>query len=188
MNLLAEVQRVCADLENQSIKRPAFLERTTRLVAREVGCSRAGVWLFQGEKADLRMHCLAMYDGVRDQMTQLPDETGPLVSEYFLALAQTGHVMATDARAHFATASFYDEWLKSNGVVSVMAAAFSLNGCLYGAFTCAQVGSEMEWTRTQLSTLRLIGSRVSLALANVDRAPTETQPALLTETVRHMSL
>lgn len=120
-----------------------------------------------------------MYDAVRDRMTKVPDEQGASVADYFLALEQTGHVVATDARAHFATAAFFSERLDHNNVKSLLAAAFSFNGRLYGAFTCTQVGSQTEWSRQQLATLRAIGARVSLALANAERAPTETQPALL---------
>jgi GAF domain-containing protein len=179
MDLPMQVQRLCGDFENRLIKRPDFLEQCARLVADHVGCSRTGIWIFQGEKPALRMHCLAMFDGVNGQMAQVPDEEGLSVSDYFLALEQTGHVMATDARVHFATAGFFEQWLEPNGVKSLLAAAFSVNGRLYGAFTCAQVGEQMEWNRAQLAMLRQIGARISLALANADRVATDTQPALL---------
>jgi GAF domain-containing protein len=179
MDMNLHVQRLCADFEHRATKRVDFLESCSKLVAAAVGCSRAGIWLFQGEKPHLRLHCIAMYDAVHQRMTQVPDERGPAVEEYLLALEHTGHVLATDARAHFATAGFFADRLRANGVRSLLAAAFSVNGRLYGGFTCTQVGSEMEWTRGQLAVLRLIGSRVSLALADAERAPTETQPSLL---------
>ncbi len=179
MDFLAETQRLCGDFANGGVKREDFLDRCTRLVASTIGCSRAGVWVFQGEQPALRLHCLAMYDATRERMTRVPDEFGEAVAAYFLALEQTGHVIATDVGAHFATAGFFEKQLAKNNVKSLLAAAFSINGRLYGAFTCAQVGSEMEWSRQQLAALRAIGSRVSLALANAERAPTDTQPALL---------
>lgn len=179
MELLAEVQRLCADFDHREIGRTEFLDRCTRLVASTIGCSRAGIWVFHGERPALRLQCLAMYDAIRDRMTQVPDEEGSPVADYFLALEQTGHVMATDARAHFATAGFFERFLEQNHVRSLLAAAFSVNGRLYGAFTCTQVGSEKEWSRPELASLRVIGSRVSLALANVERTATDTQPGFL---------
>ena len=179
MDLLTEVQRLCADFDHREIRRTEFLNRCTRLVASTIGCSRAGIWVFNGERPALSLRCLAMYDATRDRMTQVPDEEGPPVADYFLALEQTGHVMATDARAHFATAGFFERFLEANHVKSLLAAAFSVNGRLYGAFTCTQVGTEKEWSRADLASLRVIGSRVSLALANADRSATDTQPALL---------
>jgi len=179
MATLAEVRRLCADFDHREIKRTAFLDQCTRLVAAAIGCSRAGIWVFQGERPELRLRCLAMYDAVNDRAAEVPDEEGPQVAEYFLALEKTGHVMATDAQKHFATAGFFEKKLQANDVRSLLAAAFSINGRLYGAFTCTQVGSEMEWSRQQLSALRAMGSRVSLALANAERSPTDTQPGLL---------
>lgn len=179
MVLFTEVQRLCADVDHDEIKREEFLDRCTRLVASTIGCSRAGIWLFQGERPALRLHCLALYDATRDCMTHVPDEEGPSVAEYFLALEHTGHVIANDARQHFATARFSERSLETNHVKSLLAAAFSVNGRLYGAFTCTQVGNQREWSRQDLASLRVIGSRVSLALANADRTPTDSQPALL---------
>jgi GAF domain-containing protein len=165
MDHVLAIQRLCADLEHGVVSRQVFLEQCARLVAATIGCSRAGIWLFQGEKPSLRMHCLVMYDATRERLTRVPDEEGQSVSDYFLALEQTGYVMAADVRAHFATAGFFEQWLKVNDVKSLLAAAFSFNGQLFGAFTCAQVNATREWNRAQLSTLRAMGSRASLALA-----------------------
>jgi hypothetical protein len=53
-----------------------------------------------------------------------------------------------------------------------------VNGKLYGAFTCTQVGDQIEWARPQLNVLRQIGSRVSLALVtHAARAELDTRPA-----------
>lgn len=179
MDLLATVQRLCADFEHREIDREEFLERCVRLVAATIGCSRAGVWVFLSAERERRMHCLAMYDGIRDCMTRVPDEQGPPVADYFLALEQTGHVIAADAAEHFATSGFFSKWLQGNNVKSLLAAAFSVNGRLYGALTCTQVGVTMEWNLKQLGALRTIGTRTSLALANADRGATDSRPALL---------
>jgi GAF domain-containing protein len=174
MDPVLAIQRLCADLEHRVVSRSAFLEQCARLVAATIGCSRAGIWLFQGEKPSLRMRCLVMYDASRGRFTRVPDEEGQSVSDYFLALEQTGYVMAADVRAHFATAGFFDQWLKVNDVRSLLAAAFSFNGQLFGTFTCAQVNAPREWNRAQLSTLRAIGSRASLALASSEPGAVDT--------------
>ena len=63
-----------------------------------------------------------------------------------------------------------------NGVRSLMASSFSINGCLFGAFTCTQVERAMNWTPLQLVMLKRIGARVSLALANAMRTSQPTLP------------
>jgi hypothetical protein len=50
-----------------------------------------------------------------------------------------------------------------------MAAALSLNGRLFGAFTCTQVAEPMAWSQRQLAMLTKIGSRATLALASSPR-------------------
>jgi GAF domain-containing protein len=175
-----EIQRICAAIENGEIDRASFLERCTKLVAAEVGCSRAGIWVFRETVRGRTLHCLALHDRANRAMTTVPDEAGDHVVAYFQALEQVGYVMATDARVHFATAGLFADHLAPNGVESMMAASFSVNGKLYGAFTCSQVGRQMEWDRQQLNVLRQIGSRASLALAaHAARTAMDTRPAAL---------
>jgi GAF domain-containing protein len=175
-----KTQHMCARLENAEVSRAVFLEQCTRLVAATVGCSRAGVWVFRHTADGQELNCLAMYDGVGDRMTTVQDEAGEHVHTYFQTLEQVGYVIAADAQTHFATAGFFSDRLEPRGVRSMMAASFSVNGRLFGAFTCTQVGSPMEWSRPQLNVLRQIGSRASLALATYDaRTALDTRPAAL---------
>lgn len=205
MDPAAELQRLCADFDHREISRTAFLDRCMRITAAAIGCSRAGTWVFEGWRegpqntvrdADregervgnrdhdtarnaLRLHCIALYDAVNDRTTRAPDVQGPAVSDYYLALERAGHVVATDVTAHFATAGLFEQKLQRNVVRSLLATAFSINGRLYGAFTCTQLGAEVEWSRQQLNALRAVGSRVSLALANSARDPADGHPAPL---------
>jgi len=176
VDLAFEVRRLCAQMEHREIAVPAFLASCARLISAAVTCSRAGIWVFEDAEDGRRLRCLTMHDGVSDRLVRVPDETGDRVLAYFHALESTGHVMAYDARTHFATAGFFAEHLERNGVQSLLAVAFSVNGAIYGAFTCTQVGAKREWTRTQLNHLRLIGSKLSLALANATRNATDTRP------------
>lgn len=174
------IQRLCASLENGEINRAAFLEQCTRLVTTSVGCSRAGVWVFRDTARGRTLHCLALHDGVMDRMTRVEDEAGLHVLTYFQTLEHVGYLMAADAQTHFATSGFFGDRLQPNGVCSMMAAGFSVNGQLFGAFTCTQVGCRMEWTRSQLDVLRQIGHRASLAIASYEaRTALDTRPATL---------
>jgi GAF domain-containing protein len=181
MNSLPEIQRICAAMENEEIGRASFLECLCRLVAAEIGCSRVGIWVFRESSSGRILHCLALYDQSKNCMTSVPDVSGEEVVAYFQTLERVGYVMATDARIHFATEGMFAAHLAPNGVHSMMASAFSVNGKLYGAFTCTQVGRQMEWERRQLNALRQIGSRASLALASqAERLVVNTKPAALT--------
>lgn len=179
MTPLPELQHLCSELENREIKRSVFLTRCVRLVASELACSRAGIWMFEGGNDGRRLTCLAMFDRTRERLMKVPAESGPQVATYFAALENAGFVVADDARGHPATAGFFDDHLGVSGVRSLLAVAFSVNGRLYGAFTCTQVGGTSRWTPRRLAALRAIAGRVSLAIANAERHETDTQPALL---------
>jgi len=135
--------------------------------------------MFEGGNEGRRLTCLAMFDRARARSTNVPAESGPQVATYFAALENSGFVVADDARGHPATAGFFEDHLNVSGVRSLLAVAFSVNGRLYGAFTCTQVGGTSKWTHQQLAALRAIAGRVSLAIANAERHESDTQPALL---------
>lgn len=120
-----------------------------------------------------------MYDSVGDRMTTVPDERRD-AQPYFDALEKEGFVSAADAMLHPATAGLLGRRLKGNGVRSLLAASCEVNGHLYGAFTCTQIGKPKEWTGRQLAMLRQIGAPASLALYRASRyTPTTGHGALL---------
>ena len=59
-------------------------------------------------------------------------------------------------------------------VQSLLAASCAVNGHLYGAFTCSQVGERQAWTARQLAMLRQIGAPASLALYRASRYTANT--------------
>jgi GAF domain-containing protein len=167
-NLMTDVQRLCTQLEHREIKREAFLDKVTRLVTTAIDCSRTSLWSFVDTAQGRVLHCLVMYDGVRDRMVEAPDEISD-VEAYFHALEHAGHVLAVDVHNHPAISGAFAGRLESRGVRSLLAVSFSVNGELYGAFTCTSFPQCNEWTAAQLFALRRIASRASLALFNSSR-------------------
>ena len=169
------LQALCGQFDRRELSSARFMEACTRLIAAVIGCSRVGIWLFEDAPDGRVLRCLSFYDGIRDRMTSVPDETSLQVGAYFKALEQVGHVLANDARTHPATAGFFNDAISANGVRALMAASFSVNGCLFGAFTCTQT-EVTGWSPAQLATLKRMGARVSLALANASRTSQSTLP------------
>ena len=165
---MIDVQQLCTQLEHREIKREAFLNEVTRLVTTGLDCSRTSLWSFVDTAQGRVLRCLGMYDGVRDRMVEAPDEISD-VEAYFHALEQAGHVLAADVHNHPAISGAFAGRLESRGVRSLLAVSFSVNGELYGAFTCTAVPQCKEWTTGQLFALRRIASRASLALFNSSR-------------------
>jgi GAF domain-containing protein len=175
MRSASDLQALCGRLDRRELSRIEFIEQCTRAMVEVVNCSRAGVWIFDGTGEARVLRCLGIYDRNADRMSAVPDEQQMHVGAYFEALEHTGHVVAVDALTHPATSGLFNKQDNVNDVRSLLAAAFSINGHLFGAFTCTQAHRTMNWTPTQLTTLKRIGARASLALAGA----TQTNPITL---------
>ena len=57
--------------------------------------------------------------------------------------------------------------------------SFSVNGALYGCFSCEQISATHEWSPYQVKLLRRMASRVSLALMHTITTNVDTQPGAL---------
>ena len=169
-----ESRLLCNQLLDGAIETATFLERCARLTNAVIGCSRTGIWIFVPTAAGQILRCLAMYDADADRMTTVPDEKRE-VQPYFEALETQGFVSASDADLHPATAGLFSPLRESARrpgrarVRSLLAASCAVNGHLFGAFTCSQVGERKEWTPRQLGMLRQIGAPASLALYRASR-------------------
>jgi GAF domain-containing protein len=176
MSNAIDVQRLCGQYDRREISHSRFVEECTRLIAVTIRCSRVGIWLFEDAAPCRLLRCLGIYDRNRDRMAQVPNESSQQVGAYFEALERTGYVLAVDARTHPATAGFFSDQLSINGVRSLLASSFSVNGSLFGAFTCTQVQETKAWTPGDLAKLKRIGARASLALAGATQTAQTSLP------------
>jgi hypothetical protein len=176
-----DIQDICSRLDRGEIDRTQFLEAFTREMGALIGCSRAGVWMFIDTADGRALRCMAMYDRLRDHLVQATDMATAHADVYFDALLRDGWVVAPDARSHPATRVFLDSYLLPLDIRSVLDVSFSVNGVMFGIFSCEQVGSPMNWTQRQLQWLRQIGSRASLTLLNAATAQSDTTMDVLWE-------
>lgn len=178
---LLAVQRICGLLDRGEIDRIEFLEQFTRRMAVDIGCSRAAVRMLINAPEGAALRSMAMYDSASDGLVRVPDMTGPDPQAYFDALMRDGAVVAVDCHMHAATAPFVAGYLAPQNVQSLMDIGFSVNGVLYGTFSCEQIGATMQWTQPQLTLLRQIGSRASLTLMHAITSHIDTAPGALWE-------
>ena len=158
-----EARNLCDQLSLKTINTDQFLERCSRLTSAAIGCSRTGIWVFVETSEGSVLRCLSMYDATDGRMKKVPDERRE-VQPYFAALERDGYVSANEADYHPATNGLSGLKSERKSVQSLLACSFAVNGHLFGAFTCTQIGSRKEWTPRQLAMLRQIGGPASLAL------------------------
>jgi GAF domain-containing protein len=169
-----DLHDVCARLDRGEIDRTQFLESFTRELAALIGCSRAGVWMYIDTVDGRALRCMAMYDRTRDHMVEATDMSTAYAQVYFDTLERDGAVVAPDARSDPTTRVFLDTYLLPLDIHSILDVSFSVNGVMFGIFSCEQVGQPVKWTQRQLQWLRQIGSRASLTLLNAATAQAET--------------
>lgn len=170
-----DIQDICARLDRGETNRTQFLEAFTREMAVLIGCSRAGVWMFIDTADGRALRCMAMYDRVRDHMVEAIDMSTACAQVYFDALERDGSVVAPDARNDPTTHAFLDTYLLPLDIHSILDVSFSVNGVMFGIFSCEQIGQPVKWTQRQLQWLRQIASRASLTLLNAATAQAETE-------------
>ena len=178
---LTALQQIAGRLERGDIDNAQFLELFARFMAGHIGCSRAGVWIFIDDAHGRTLRCVAMYDARTDRMVHCDDLSNATVGAYFAALESEGSINAPDALAHPALSGFADSYLRPLDVRSVLEVCFSVNGQVFGVFSCEQVGEPAVWTQRQLQALRQIGSRASLSLMHSVSTSVDTAPGALWE-------
>lgn len=170
-----DIQEICGRLDRGEIDRRQFLEAFTREMAELIGCSRASVWTFADTARGRSLHCQAMFDRTRNRMVDAADIPTEGAEPYFEALYRDGCIVASDARHHRATRAFTEGYFEPLDIHSVLDVSFTVNGVVFGIFSCEQVGAPIRWTQRQLQWLRQIGSRASLTLSTAAAAALDSE-------------
>jgi GAF domain-containing protein len=176
---LTALQRICGLLDRGEIDRATFLGLLCRHVVQAIGCSRAAVRMMVQTREGTALHCIAMHDAAGEPAPNVPDMVSRDATPYFESLLRDGCVLASDALHDADTAPFVDSYIAPMNVRSLLDVSFSVNGALYGSFSCEQVGQTQAWTPQQLMLLRQIASRVSLTLMHAITSEIDTTPAAL---------
>ena len=150
----SSLQLISGRLERGEIDSARYLEELTQFVASAIVCSRAGVRLFVDTPGGRVLRTVAMYDATLDQMISVADIFDVEVSLYFEQLLHDGSVLISDARTDPVTAGAMRDYVREANVTSLMDMSFSVNGVLFGTFSCEQTGPPTDWTQRQLQSLR----------------------------------
>jgi len=178
---LTVLQRICGLLDRGEIDPAQFLEQFTRRMVEDIGCSRAAVRMLVHSPGGAALRCLEMFDAVGGRSMRAPDILVASADPYFEALLHHGYVVAPDAMHDPRTAAFAGSYLRPLDVRSLLDVSFSVNGVLYGTFSCEQVAAPQAWAPAQLQWLRQMASRVSLTLMHAISSQIDTTPGALWE-------
>jgi len=177
-----DLQEISGRLERGEIDSAQYLDQLMRFVATQIGCPRAGLRLFVDTEQGRTSRCVAMFDASLDRIVSAADILHAADSMYFEQLQRDGSVTVIRASGDPVDSGALGEYLAAGEVVALMDMGFSVNGALFGTFSCEQLGTPVDWTQRQLQALRKIASRATLALMHVLSMSVDTAPGALWET------
>ena len=178
----SDLQLISGRLERGEIDSAQYLEQLTRFIAALIGCSRAGVRLFIDTSEGQLLRTVALYDSTLDRMVSAPDIADIDTAPYHARLLHDGSVLIANVQGDPAAAGPLQRYAATQQLASLMDMSFSVNGALFGTFTCEQIGAPVDWSQRQLQSLRKIASRASLTLMHLVSVQLDTAPGALWET------
>jgi GAF domain-containing protein len=178
---LTAVHDLCGRLDRGEIDRYEFVEELARCMTALIGCSRCAVRLLVHRDPGPALRTLALFDRGAGRSRLVPDIAGANSAPYFDALLRIGTVVAPDVASHRLLTPFLHGYFAPQDVHSLLDVGFSVNGVLYGTFSCEQVGEAMAWTRTQVNLMRQLSARASLTVMHALNADIDTTPGALWE-------
>jgi GAF domain-containing protein len=128
-------------------------------------CSRVSLWKFHGEDGELQLLCFASKvagEGLDTTKRRLRQSE---YCDYFNVLIESGTFVSTEALTDPALQAMRESYLLPNKVVSVLDAAFTLNGRAYGMICCEETLAKREWRAAEVSALRSIVTRLALQMS-----------------------
>lgn len=135
------------------------------VVLERIRCARVSLWKFEGEGDDLSLLCFASKSsgGALDTSERrlLRSEYG----SYFNALVEKGTYVADDAMHDPALQSMRDNYLVSNNVLSMLDAAFLLNGRAYGTVCCEETAAPRHWRSGDVAAIRAIVTKLAVVMS-----------------------
>jgi len=148
-----------------------FLRRVTQMDAETLDVERVGVWIFSEDRSEVRCtHLYRRQDGACEEGPTLKATEYPA---YFNALNESRTIAATDAASDPRTSEFGDNYLKPNGISSMLDVPIRVQGRLVGIVCHEHVGRKREWMLYEQEFAASIANMIGLTYEGRERRRAE---------------
>jgi GAF domain-containing protein len=130
-----------------------------------IRCSRVSLWRFDGDAGTLALLCFASLTAGGELDTRERRLAASEYRDYFNALTQRGMYVGPDAMADPRLQPMRQNYLIPNNVLSMLDAAFMVNGRAYGMVCCEQTDELRTWRTGETAALRAIVAKLALLMA-----------------------
>ncbi len=169
------LDNLTAQLDRKTIDLVGAAQQVTHYVQREIGCSRATLWLIGAEAGGTALRRLACYDG--DAGASLDDTVvrGPASwASDLTELTSRGVYVCSDTLAEERLALMRDTYYVPEGIRAVAYATVGANGKT-SALLCCSHGEMRTWTAQEVRTLKSCADAISLRRARRLRREAEAR-------------
>ena len=136
------------------------------LIFGRLKCSRVSLWRFDGEPGSLSLLCFASKVAGQCLVTTESHLLEAEYAAYFDGLLNTGTYVSVDAMRDPALQPMRANYLGPNNVLSMLDAAFMVNGRAFGMVCCEQTDAMRQWRADEIADLRAIVGKLALLMAS----------------------
>ena len=165
---LARLQEIGAGFYAGSRSRDEARSDVIDVIAGQLQCSRVSLWRFDGVPGALTLLCLASKVSGSELVTSEHSLLEAEYRDYFDVLVRTGMYVGHDTMHDPHLQPMRENYLLPNKVLSMLDAAFTVNGRAYGMVCCEQTDRVREWRAEEIRDLRAIVAKLALLMAAAD--------------------
>lgn len=162
---LARLQDIGAAFYAGGCSRDEARAAVIDVITGQLQCSRVSLWRFDGQPGALTLLCLASKVTGGELVTSERSLLEAEYRDYFDALVRTGMYVGHDAMHDAHLQPMRENYLLPNGVLSMLDAAFTVNGRAYGMVCCEQTDRLREWRAEEIRDLRALVAKLALLMA-----------------------
>lgn len=162
---LARLQHIGAAFYGGTCSRDEARSDVIDVIAGQLQCSRVSLWRFDGTPGELRLLCLASKVTGAELVTSERSLLETEYRDYFDVLVRTGMYVGHDTMHDPHLLPMRENYLAPHGVLSMLDAAFTVNGRAYGMVCCEQTDRLREWRPEEVRDLRALVAKLALVMA-----------------------
>ena len=175
---LARLQEICGAYYAGKIDSREFWSRKCDVVLARLACSRVSLWRFDGEPGALSLLCFAakVAGGEFERHETRLARSG--YAAYFDALRRAGIYTSDDTLADPNLEPMRVDYLHPFGIVSMLDAAYMVNGRAYGVVCCEQTDAPRHWRQDEVTALRTLVAKAAMLMAGAGDAALWDSPSM----------
>jgi hypothetical protein len=135
------------------------------VVLARLHCARVSLWKFDGDDDDPSLLCFASKSAGGALDTTERRLRRNEFRDYFNALIERGTYLSVDTMNDPALQPMRESYLVPNSVVSMLDAAFLLNGRAYGMVCCEETAAQRHWRASDVTAVRSIVTKLAVMMS-----------------------